>query len=425
MSLAIKSQSQLNEVVSLRMENGGSTTQQHLNHIPFPRNSVNVIVGPTHVGKTYFVTKLINNYKVYFTGPLQRILIILCNDRVQPIKFDSSLDVEVEQIPLSEFEIDTLSPNDLVVIDDLQIVTELVRSIISVCTHHCDLVSLFIITHGLVGSPNFELAKICHRLFFFTNASANAMQIKHIINHFYQDIKLRDYLKSAYNFCEYQKEIFVLESNPIVSSANLQVVLAFSHLTSLIDKGFFLLYPHPYWGQQYISNFTGSIKKEIAETMSQSLLADEHLEWPQPTLVAVPANVVLQAVKASHSVTKKEVKCLEKTQWEETNKEIEENIESYFPAMKWQRIKNLAKEILRNPNFCVKTDGKTFHLVNRPRTEVSMIDFLAVVTRRAGPMERERDPIWKLYSMHVDTLLKNNAPKDLFKNKLLLSAKYK
>lgn len=51
----------------------------HFEFVPFLRNSVNVIVGPTHIGKTFFVTKLLNHYKVFFPGPVSRILIILCN----------------------------------------------------------------------------------------------------------------------------------------------------------------------------------------------------------------------------------------------------------------------------------------------------------------------------------------------------------
>jgi hypothetical protein len=148
----------------------------------------------------------------------------------------------------------------------------------------------------------------------------------------------------------------------------------------------------------------------------------EMAEIPEPTLVAVPMSMVMQAKPVRQE--KKEATCSDKKQWEATIQEIEDNIESYFPPPRWQKIKNLAKEILGNSQFCVKTDGKTFHLKDRPRTEVSMIDFLAIATRRAGPMEQQRDPTWKVYALHVETLLRNNAPKDLFKNKLLVPKKY-
>ena len=233
-------------------------------------------------------------------------------------------------------------------------------------------------------------------------------------------------------FCQSEKEVLALELNPLASQtkSSPQVVLAFSHLTSLVDKGYFLLYPYPHWGKDYTANFTAKTLTVVKPKMSELFPYEDVSAFPIPTLVAVPIDSVMQ-VKASAAATtadgeKKKVRCWEETQWEETNEEILELIESYFAPTKWQRIKNLAKEILCNPNFCVKTDGKTFHIRNRQRrTEVSLIDFLAVATRQAGPMERERDPTWKMYALHVETLLKNNAPKDLFKNKLLLPARYR
>lgn len=394
---------------------------RHLQFNPFPRNSVNLVIGPTHIGKTYFVTKLLNNYKVFFPPPVKRIYIVLCNTRVLPIELYEDIDVPVEQIPLSEFIPDNLEAHDLVVLDDLQTLTEAIRLTITVCAHHYNLVSLFVITHNLLGNPNFELLNYCHRLFLFMGATTNVRQLLYIINQFYHDSEIKSYLKAVFGFCQKEKEVLALELNPLASSEktdNRHVVLAFSHITSLLDKGFLFLYPYPHWGKEYIKTFEGSVAPSMSESMVvEAIAASEH---PEPMLIAVPANLVLQA----KPVEKKERQCSDKKQWEETMQEIEDNIESYFPPAKWQKVKNLAKEILRNPQFCVKTDGKIFHLKERPRTEVSLIDFLAVATRRAAPMEKNRDPVWKIYSMHVDTLLRNNAPKDLFKNKLLMPVRY-
>jgi hypothetical protein len=408
------------KVVSREMESSPTTLLQY--H-PFPRHSVNIVVGPTHIGKTFFVKKLLSNYKVYFSGPVGRILVILCNDRVQPLTFTPELDVEVEQIPLSEFEPYSLEQNDLVVIDDLATVTAPIRDTLIVGAHHYNLASLFVITHDLLGSANFELIRKAQRIFFFMSASTNTRTVKYIINEFYHDTEIKDYLKSVATYCQREKEVLALELSPITTSEtqNFHVVLAFSHLTWLVDRGFFLVYPFPYWGKNYTANFSNmaSVVEKI-----DSFPYDEMPEHaPNPTLVAVPMSAVIEAKQVSET-TSKSVKCSEKQQWEDTIQEIEDNIESYFPPPKWQKIKNLAKEILRNSQFCVKTDGKTFHLRDRPRTEVSMIDFLAIATRRVGPMERQRDPTWNVYALHVDTLLRNNAPKDLFKNKLLVPKRF-
>lgn len=384
----------------------------------FPRNSVNVVVGPTHIGKTHFVNKLVNNFKVYFTGPVGRILIILCNERVQPLTFDAEIDIPIEQIPLSDFAPYSLEAHDLVVIDDLQSVTAPIKETFNVGAHHYNLASLFIITHDVVGSSNFELLRKCHRIFFFMNASSNIRQVLYIIRHFYHDPEIKNYLFSVAGFCESEKEVLAIELSPVInSSKHFQAVLAFSHITSLLDKGYFFLYPYPSWGKKYTDTFS-----TFASVTNMESFPEMPANTPQPILVAVPVSNVLAATAADNNQDKTQVKCSEQKQWEDTIQEIEENIESYFPPPRWQTIKNLAKEILRNKEFCVKTDGKTFHLKDRPRTEVSMIDFLAIATRRAGPMEQPGN--WKVYAMHVDTLLRNNAPKDLFKNKLLIPKRY-
>lgn len=382
-----------------------------LEYSPFPRNSVNCVVGPTNIGKSYFVSQLLNNYKVFFHGPVDRILVILCNDRVQPLNLTAT-DVAIEQIPLSEYLPDILQANDLVVIDDLQNLTEPIKHTINVSAHHYNLVALFVVTHALLGDANFSLTSRIHRLFLFTNSSANIRSAKYVIDNFYQDEETKKYLKRVLGFCESENQILALELSALAK--NRRVILAFSHVTNLLDKQFMLLYPVPHWGQQYTANFKHSVTKMESFEVPPNL--------PEPTLVVVPMAAVVKA--KAETEAKKEVKCSDKRQWEETIREIEDNIESYFPPPRWQKIKNLAKEILRNPNFCVKTDGKTFHLIDRPRTQVAMIDFLAVATRRAAPMERNRDPTWKYYSMHVETLLKNNAPRDLFKNKLLIPKRY-
>lgn len=407
------------------MEVKQSTTILEYN--PFPRNSVNLVVGPTHIGKSFFITRLLNNYKKFFPPPVKRIFIVLCNERVQPLKFDSHLEeddnVTIEQVPLDEFIPDNLRKHDLVVIDDLQTLTTPLRLTISVCAHHYDLVSLFVITHSLVGSPNFELVNYCHRLFLFLSASTNAGQVAFILNHYYKDLDTKNYLKSVLGFCQSEKEVLALEFNPLASQPkSQQVVLAFSHLTTFLDKGYFFVYPYPHWGKEYTQTFEHSVVEKMTDSFDYPEGASN---FPVPTFVAVPVNVVLKAKASKNSSSSSNNKqCSEKSQWEETNGQIEENIEHYFPPVKWQKIKNLAREILGNAKFCVKTDGKTFHLKDKPRTEVSLVDFLAVATRRAAPMEKDRDPIWKVYSMHVETLLANNAPKDLIKNRLLIPKKF-
>lgn len=420
----------LNKVVSLEMEISPTTTTPTrvkkkfdlLEFEPFPNNSVNLIVGPTGVGKTFFVTRLLNNFKLYFASPVKRIFVVLCNDRVEPIVFDSDLPVVVEQKPLSEFIPDDLQESDLVLLDDLQLVTESVRFAITVCAHHYNLVSLFVVTHNLVGNANFELVKYCHRLFMFMSASANVNQLFFLINRFYYEDEVKKYLKSVANFCQKEKEILALELNPLAAqnkNRHVQTVLAFSHITTLITKGYFFIYPYPHWGKEYVQDFVYTVEKTM------SLDVSEAVSFPVPTLVAVPLEVVREKKKHESKQQQQQQTsvCAEKNQWEQTVLDIEENIESYFAPPRWQRAKNVAKEILQHPQYCVSVDGKTFHLKssNKPSDKMSLIDFVNVVTRRVGPKEKiVNNSTWKACKLHVSMLLKNNAPRDLFKNKLIL-----
>ena len=122
----------------------------------FPRHSVNLITGPTNIGKTYYVTQLIQRYSYYFQAPIDRVVIIVCNDRIQPLELSEEVPLSIEYILWSDFTVDQLCENDLVVIDDLQDLSPTLKETISVCAHHFNLAALFVITHSclLYTSPS-------------------------------------------------------------------------------------------------------------------------------------------------------------------------------------------------------------------------------------------------------------------------------
>ena len=168
-----------------------------LQYKPFPRNSVNLVTGPTSVGKTRLITHLFNHFPVYFQPPVHRIVVVQCNSRIQPIKFNFSSDINnqhdvlVEHVTLAEFSPDELRAGDLVVIDDVQKVTDAIRMSISVCAHHYDLVSLFIVTHSILGHVHFELLNLVHRAILFMKSTSNIRLSKYIGAHFYPDPELK------------------------------------------------------------------------------------------------------------------------------------------------------------------------------------------------------------------------------------------
>lgn len=398
-------------------------TPQLFSFQPFPKYSVNIITGPTFVGKTYFITQLVNNKHLFFNSPIGRVVVVLCNSRVKSISFDPDLDVPVEQVLLSDFVIDHLEDNDLVIIDDLQNITPEVKLAISVCAHHQGLASLFVVTHSLLGSSNFELLRLCHRVFVFLGSVANKQLTKYIFDNYYSDPEIKNYLNRVLNYCARENQVLAIELSPVGPTP--QVILAFSHLSKLISDNYCLLYPWPHFGKIFADRFKSRPPVELASNMSISFIQNDSAKnLPENTLVALPARFLEnQIALTSNSRTQEE--CADRQTWETTLEDIEDNIESFFPVKRWKLCKNMAKEILSNSKFCVTRDGKHFHLIDRPNTKVNLMSFIGLATRKAGPNEKVKRPEWNVYTPHVQQLLANGTPREIFVNALLLNKKLK
>jgi hypothetical protein len=398
---------------------GATLVPRLFSFTPFPKYSVNIVTGPTFVGKTYFITQLVNNKKIFFDSPVGRIVVVLCNSRVRSISFDPDLDVPVEQVLLSDFVIDHLEDNDLVVIDDLQHITPEVKLAISVCAHHQGLASLFVVTHSLLGSSNFELLKLCHRVFVFLGSVANKQLTKYIFDRYYSDPEIKNYLGQVLNFCSKENQVLAIELSPIGHTP--QTVLAFSHLSRLISDNYCLLYPWPHYGQTFSRRFQTRAPVRLAPDMSVNFVEGESVEnLPDNTLVALPSRFLVQQI-ASTSTGAGTEECADRQTWETTLEDIEDNIESFFPVKRWKLCKNMAKEILSNPKFCVTRDGKHVHLIGRPNTKVNLMSFIGLATRKAGPTENTRKPEWNAFLPHVQQLLAYGTPREMFVNSLLLN----
>jgi hypothetical protein len=134
---------------------------------------------------------------------------------------------------------------------------------------------------------------------------------------------------------------------------------------------------------------------------------------------------------------KKKKVCLMK-QWDEMNEALESEIEAAFQFAKWNVAKNLMREILKCPQVCISSD---FRLAHTDGKDFSIIDFLQVATRQAGPHEGEggrssgsgdrrknnRENFVSSFVPLLAALLANRAPVSYIKNKHLLNLalKYK
>ena len=402
------------------------------NFNPFPRNSVNLITGPTSSGKTYFVSRLLENYRVYFQGPVDRIVVVLCNDRIQNLNLnlnpeERTREEEEEeedpllplilQVPLADFDPDQLQENDLVVIDDLQALTDVVRLTISVCAHHYNLVSLFIITHSLLGNKrHFELLSLCHRIFLFLKGTANVRLFKYLTSNFYQDPEIQQALKDIIPFCQKTNQVLGLELNPLASNSTDTRrinVLGFSHLPSLVSKGYFIIYTTSHLAMEYEEQTN---PYRVDQELASDFVEENSRQLPKYSLVVVSASSVI----ASHMPSEEEgskSKCSAHQQWIETLEEIEELIESNFKPSRWHALKSLAKEILKNKNWCVYTDGRYFHVKGRPKTKVPLLDFLGEVTKQVFGSDKTEKPEYKKFRPYVRELRARGVSSTLLRNK--------
>ena len=254
---------------------------------PFPRNSVNLVSGPTSSGKTFFVSRLLENYKVYFQGPVERIVVVLCNERIPNLSLNLNSEEEetfIIQVPLKDFDPEQLKENDLVVIDDLQALTDVVRLTISVCAHHYNLASLFIITHSLLGNRNnFELLSLCHRIFLFLKGTANARLFKYLNGNFYQDPDIQQALRDIVPFCQRNNQVLGLELNPLASNSTDTKkinVLGFSHLPSLVSKGYFIIYTTSHLAMEYDKHANHiRVEPELASDFADKSINCPNTAW--------------------------------------------------------------------------------------------------------------------------------------------------
>jgi hypothetical protein len=110
-----------------------------------------------------------------------------------------------------------------------------------------------------------------------------------------------------------------------------------------------------------------------------------------------------------------------KRRWYELNSFLKREIEESFPVPRWIPARNLTRELLRCKELCVTPDHRMVFVKARPKWRFSIIDFLNLATRKAGPAEQESDKV-RAYLPLVNILLKNQVPETYLVNRLLLSA---
>ena len=393
--------------------------------LPFPRNCISLLTSPTNTGKSTYLKHILQHPHLFFATPFDRIVVINCHSLVSTYEIEQDPScpwpaAEVEHHLLSDFLTESLQPNDLLIIEDLQEFTPNIKLLVTAITHHCDLTACFIVTHSLLGSKQFELLSYVHKVILFLKSAAVARLALYIIRHFFVDPNLKAYLKSILGVAESQQAIIHIEINPIAGKSTAHHI-ALSHLLSLTaPKGFCLLYPHPN---------TMSAYEKHQEVMDIGALDSEFLDKVPEQLH--PDSFVLLNAKAvqqwkSQQPQQGTGECAEEAgekEWTEACNTLEDMINDTVPASKLFKAKSLCKELLKNPQFCLDTSGRMMHFIDKPKITFSVLDFILVAIRQAGPSEIKKinDPNYKLYRNVTKSLLTRNTPTQLIKNKVLLA----
>ncbi len=414
---------------------------------PFPTASSTLIVAPPYTGKSYFVKQVLESQEFYFERPVEKVVVINCDERVKFYELEdppgSFADErrplpKVEQCVWDTFDSESLREGDVVLVDDLQVITPRVRELITALTHHCCLGHLFVVCHGVLGTRMYELLSYVHRVCLFTASTAVVRLGLFIVQRFYVDTELKEFLKSVIAICERQQEILVLEINNLPGNVQPYHV-ALSHLAQLRnpEASFAMAYSYPSRSGLYEKLAREKRIARLAPKLLEALPAKDHLP-PGSFVILNPSNVQQLRDEAAAfrdnggdnedgGESEGSEDCLKKQteEWNDAVAELEMRIEDFVDPKggKWLLAKNLLKEILRNSNICILDNRKEMMLENNERTRVSILDFVTNCIRRAGPNEDEShgdSREYEIYRLYVRSLLRNLCPKSLFKNKILL-----
>ena len=367
--------------------------------VPFLPNLVTVFPSLSSSGKSHLVKHIINHPNDYFVKPPAKVVIVLCNSKVEAFVED-----DTSVLLLQDFHPETdLEPETLLIFEDVQALTEKISTCINVYCHHLNLAGIFILVQGLLGrSQVFPLLTLSHRVVLFLQSTAVSRLANYILQ-FYQDQELRTYIKTILAIAQRQEDIVLLEINK-VRGPNQPYYVAIQGLDkfAMDSDNRPIIFPQPNKLQLYRDMYSDNYAE-----------SDETL--PAGSFLLVPAeNVTKKIAKTKGNSDHDQDEC--QLMWNQTLDLIRENLENNFPRKKLMLAENLVREIMRTQQFCVTKDGRTIMIKDSPKTKTPLLDLITNIVRQAGPNESP-NPKFVLFTK---ILLQNGAPLVYFKNKSLL-----
>ena len=456
--------------------------------LPFPRASVNLITCASNSGKTHLLQKIFLHPGAFIEdhASIRRVIYINCNKRdigfIHPWHHHAAMqqqqdkqqqqeqERQQEQQPdlaanlhspspsvinfellslgieeLGEFE-DVVERGDVVILDDLLILSEAVHHLVNYAAHHYNL-TVFIVTQSCLASPLYSLVSSVHNIVLFLKNSSTLRLAHHLLHQYFYCSATKKYLRDIFAQAERDKCILVLKINCVATSPHHKAVLAYSHIESLFADPAATSPPHcrvyPELGyREAFMEETALRKIKMPAKLAPSLHASG-----DDTFILVPArNVLVQEEEEEKEEDeegstgkegrKKGAACLQR-EWEEMVEFLEAEIESSFPFKRWIHAKNLLRELLRCPDLCITADYKLCFIKDHKRknptsvvskkamgatvkhVHFSIIDFLNLATRHSAPGEMTSEKIFNFVPL-VRVLLAHAIPHTYIQNKMLL-----
>lgn len=427
---------------------------------PFPSESTTLVVGPSNCGKTWLLKELLENQHLFFEFEIQRVLVVNCRPGIEFYRLEEKPDsprplCQVEECEWKDFTLDILQQGDVVIVDDLQEVTPLLRALITTAVHHGKLAHLFVVTHSLLRTTKYELISHVHRIALLMRCSTVSSLGLFLVQRLFRDADLKEYLKKILGAAERQKTVLLLQLNSLAGTAE-PYHIALSHLQERTDRdfGYSVAYSHPYYEDAYKRRAT---ETRVVRLKRRALVAAKRklpkmADLVQGSFIVLNPECVERIRKMKvpaagadrgegggddddnddnyrdsdgEEKRVREEGCLDVGMklWNETVLNLETDIENFVPSKKWMRAKNLLSEILRNPDICILDDQRRMRLKSDDEVVVSLLDFVVAASRREGPNEQRskaNTKEYKLYRQFARSLLDKHTPRMLFANKLVL-----
>ena len=390
------------------------------NYTPFFPNSVNLISACTSSGKSTLVANFIKNRENCFVREFTNVVVVLCNDKVSGNSYKNlaSYNLEVEFCTLNEFIPEQyLDNNYLLIFDDVSAITETIKECVNVVCHHLDLNSIFLIAQSILVDEAFKnLISLVHRVILFFSGGASKKVSKYIRQFYFVNSEIKDCFKAIESYAEKHSSVVLFELNDVNGRFR-------TKFFSIVDFDVFfeddeseekkrkkqlptLVFPKIMESSDFERSFSDN---------STSL--SEISDLPPNSFVLVPAkNVVKKSVKREKE-RKKETD--QEKIWNSMNAKLEESIVTGLKYRNQQSAKNLAGSILSCNSFVISSDGKSFKIKDKPKSSVSILDYLSVASRKGGPKEKIEDLFFDI----TDLLLIARTPKSYFQNKNLLAGR--